>query len=87
MKGASKAALAKPAPTKISSKQLGDDMTNKKGFERGPPLLNSAGNSFKDDKQSQPMTSYANDAIRVWPLFCYEQQFCPAEQNIFFLWA
>lgn len=53
---------------KISSKQVGDELTNGRKLEDGtiePPQI-SAG----EEKGNQ--TAQAFDATRMWPLLCYE---------------
>jgi hypothetical protein len=67
-------------PGKVSSKQIGDELTNgsKESNEdtiTGKRVTFQDTSSVDDDAISsdQPnLTPYANDAARVWPLFCFE---------------
>jgi len=87
--GSSKA--AKQPSTKISSKQVGDELTN--GARKEKKGGSKRRVTFKDndedesvgetDGQSNNLTPYANDAARVWPLLCYEMSFSVEQEERF----
>jgi len=63
--------IARTATGKISSKQVGDELTNGSKLEDGtfvpPPQVASSTNG---EKASQ--TAQAFDSLRMWPLLCFE---------------
>jgi len=66
---------------KISSKQVGDDLTN--GPDRktsGPPIPGG-----EDEPNTNPgsQTAYAFDGARTWPLFCYELKLSVEQEEKF----
>nr|BAK53454.1 bZIP transcription factor [Phaeodactylum tricornutum] len=74
MKGdATKQAIKTPA-ARISSKQIGEEMSSPKEDQNIGPDLPIRGEESADQPQPQ-RTAYANDAPRMWPLFCYEMSF------------
>ena len=65
---------------KISSKQVGEDLIN----SPAPPdnTLIDATDGRPDDN-SLARTCHANDAARLWPLFCYEHKFSVDQEDKF----
>jgi hypothetical protein len=63
---------------RISSKQVGEEWSKE---SKGPPL----GRIMEEDGNVvQPNhTSYVNDAVRFWPLVCYEHQFSVDQEEKF----
>ena len=72
---------------KISSKQIGDELTNgvkeidENDDEESAPAHGTKRVTFQDTSKKEAageplpslnLTTYANDAARVWPLLCYE---------------
>lgn len=63
---------------RISSKQVGEEWTKD---SKGPPLRRAVD---EDGNNMAPKhTSYANDAVRFWPLVCYEHQFSVDQEERF----
>jgi hypothetical protein len=77
--------VSRAATGRISSKQIGDEMTNSpKGKpDSGPGLQDMATgeDDYNGDRPNQ--TSYANDAPRYWPLFCYGMGFSVDQEDRF----
>lgn len=78
--------VARPsAAGRVSSKQVGDEMTNipKGKADTGPGLQGegSGEDLYNGDQPSQ--TSYANDAPRFWPLFCHWVSFSVDQEDRF----
>lgn len=69
--------IVRTSSGKISSKQVGDELTNGLG-ERGKRPARSKG-SVDDISR----TSRADDAARTWPLLCYEHQFSVDQEEKF----
>ena len=79
------ARLNRSIQPKVSSKQIGDELTNGEKIEDDGDDTRTAGPkrvTFQDTKKDskaapkptpkENLTTYANDAARVWPLLCYE---------------
>jgi hypothetical protein len=78
--------VSRAATGRISSKQIGDEMTNSpKGKpDTGPGLQEDIATSEDDYNIDRPnQTSYANDAPRYWPLFCYGMGFSVDQEDRF----
>jgi hypothetical protein len=77
--------VSRAATGRISSKQIGDEMTNSpKGKPDAGPGLQDIATSEDDYNGDRPnQTSYANDAPRYWPLFCYGLGFSVDQEDRF----
>jgi hypothetical protein len=77
--------VSRAATGRISSKQIGDEMTNSpKGKPDTGPGLQDIATSEDDYNGDRPnQTSYANDAARYWPLFCYGMGFSVDQEDRF----
>jgi hypothetical protein len=77
--------VSRAATGRISSKQIGDEMTNSpKGKPDSGPGLQDMATSEDDYNGDRPnQTSYANDAPRYWPLFCYGMGFSVDQEDRF----
>jgi hypothetical protein len=77
--------VSRAATGRISSKQIGDEMTNSpKGKPDTGPGLQDMATSEDDYNGDRPnQTSYANDAPRYWPLFCYGLGFSVDQEDRF----
>jgi hypothetical protein len=77
--------VSRAATGRISSKQIGDDMTNipKGKADTGPGLqvIASGEDEYNGDGPNQ--TSYASDGPRFWPLFCYGLSFSVDQEDRF----
>jgi hypothetical protein len=65
--------LVRSSSGKVSSKQIGDEMTNGGAGSNSKKRVTFEGSS-ETDKDDQPpnLSPHANEGARVWPLFCYE---------------
>jgi len=87
VKGETKA--SKPASGKISSKQIGDEMTNgvkteKQGSSKRRVTFEDKGDNKGGERNVRPnLTPRANEATRFWPLFCYELSFSVDQEERF----
>lgn len=82
--------LVRPTSGKVSSKQIGDEMTNGVGggatkkrvtFEGAEPSTSDGGNGGETSKVD--LSPHANDSSKVWPLFCYELSFSVDQEDRF----
>jgi bZIP transcription factor len=75
--------LARASSGKVSSKQIGDEMTNgvAGSSSKKRVTFEKSGEGDKDDKPS--LSPHANDGAKVWPLFCYELSFSVDQEDRF----
>jgi uncharacterized protein YlxW (UPF0749 family) len=76
--------LAKSSAGKISSKQIGDEMTNGAAGSSLKKRVTFEGSGSEGDKDEKPSLSpHANDGSKVWPLLCYELSFSVDQEDRF----
>ena len=85
---ASSGATSQSKPwTKISSKQIGDEMLNGPGGSKakipGGSKSKRQNNDDSNDDGSKNPTANAYDAARCWPLFCFELKFSVEQEERF----
>jgi hypothetical protein len=71
--------LPRPTPGKVSSKQIGDELTNGRKLSDGrfvpPPPVPTYPHLVQDSDTVEPQSNsiaHAPDAARMWPLTCFE---------------
>jgi hypothetical protein len=84
-RGGQESSSGRPAPGKISSKQIGDELlngTSTKQDKKSAKRRDKDGGGSDGESKANPSSS-AYDAARTWPLFCFELKFSVDQEERF----
>jgi bZIP transcription factor len=76
-------AVSRPATGKISSKQVGDELLNGTSKKDDRASIAKRRKDQDDEEASSNATSAPSDAVRTWPLFCFELKFSVDQEERF----
>jgi bZIP transcription factor len=75
--------VSRPATGKISSKQVGDELLNGPSKKDDRASIAKRRKDKDEEEASSNATSAPHDAVRTWPLFCFELKFSVDQEERF----